>query len=132
MLSEDEIRRIKELRVDPKLRHWFDRLLEERLRLVSVVQSLARQVHYLRQRMKQAAEYLDTLAQRAEETAKAPWHRQAPCPRCGAPLERLTVAYSPERGHARLHRHADGTVCEDRVSRERAYRAGESDVDRNS
>jgi hypothetical protein len=114
MLSEDEIRRLKELPVDPKTRVWLDRLLAERQRLVGVVQSLGRQVHYLRGRAKQAAAYLDGLAQRAEETASSPWQKQLPCPTCGAPLQRVGVAYRPEHGHSRVHRHADGTECEDK------------------
>lgn len=55
MLSEDEVRRIAELRVaDPVAKHWLGRLLDERRRLVAVIQGLARQVHHLRSRMKQA------------------------------------------------------------------------------
>ena len=113
MLSEDEVRRIAELRVtDPVAKQWLARLLDERRRLVATIQGLARQVHYLRQRIGQAAEYLDGLAGKAEETARAPWPTQQPCPRCGAAIERVAVDYRPEHGHRTVHRHPDGTVCE--------------------
>jgi hypothetical protein len=114
MLSEDEVRRIAELRLsDPVARHWIGRLLDERRHLVAVIQGLARQLHHLRGRMRQAATYLDGLAGRAEDTAKAPWPRQLACPKCGASVDRLAVDYRPGQGHALLHRHPDGTVCEE-------------------
>lgn len=112
MLSEDEVRRISELRVsDPVAKHWLGRLLDERRHLVAVIQGLARQVHHLRARIRQAAAYLDGLAEKAELTARAPWPSKLPCPRCGAPVDRLTVDYWPEQGHAIIHKHPDGTAC---------------------
>lgn len=112
MLSEDEVRRIAELRVaDPVARQWLDRLLGDRRHLVAVIQGLARQVHHLRGRMKQAAAYLDGLAEKAEQTAKAPWPSKLACPRCGAAVDRLSVDYRPDEGHALIHTHPDGTAC---------------------
>jgi hypothetical protein len=118
MLSEDEVRRIAELNVsDPMAKHWLGRLLDERRRLVAVTQGLARQLHHLRARMRQAAAYLDGLAEKAEDTAKAPWPTQLACPICGAPVDRLAVDYQPERGHVLLRRHPDGTVCEEKSTK---------------
>jgi hypothetical protein len=115
MLSEDEVRRIGELRVnDRAARHWLDRLLDDRRQLVVVIQGLARQIHYLRGRMRQAARYLDGLAEKAEATARAPWPSKLPCPRCGASADRLAVDYRPDQGHTLIHTHADGTKCEDK------------------
>ena len=108
------IRRITELRVtDPVAKRWLDSLLDERRRLVAVIQGLARQIHHLRGRLRQASDYLDRLAQNAEETARAPWPSKLPCPRCGAPLDRLSVDFGHEQGHALVHHHPDGTVCEE-------------------
>jgi hypothetical protein len=113
MLSEDEVRRIKELRVaDPVARHWLDRLLDDRRRLVEAIQALARQLHHLRGRLRQATAYLDGLLQKAEATARAPWPEQVRCPRCGAPVGRVSVDYRSEGGHVLVHEHLDGTACE--------------------
>ncbi len=113
MLSEDDVRRIAEFRsADPIAKQWLACLLSERRHLVAVIQGLARQIHHLRGRLRQAAAYLDGLAGKAEETARAPWPAKIPCPRCGAAIDRLTVDYRPERGHVLVHLHADGTACE--------------------
>jgi len=117
MLSEDEVRRISELKLsDPVVKLWIERLLDERRHLVAVIQGLARQLHHLRGRMKQAAAYLDGLAEKAELTARTPWPSKIPCPRCGAPVDRLVVDYRPQKGHTLLHRHTDGTVCEPKTT----------------
>ena len=113
MLSEEEIQRVADLRVsDPVARQWLDRLLGDRRHLVAVIQALARQVHYLRGRMKQAATYLDGLAEKAEQTARDPWPSKLACPRCGAAVDRLRVDYRSDQGHALIHTHPDGTTCE--------------------
>jgi hypothetical protein len=118
MLSEDEIRRISELRLaDPAAKHWLGRLLDERRHLVAVIQGLARQVHHLRGRIKQAAAYLDGLAEKAELTARAPWPSKLPCPQCGAPIDRLGVDYREGQGHTVVRQHPDGHVCGDKPSR---------------
>jgi hypothetical protein len=112
MLSEDEIRRVTDLRVaDPVARQWLDRLLEERRHLVAVIQALARQIHHLRARMRQAAAYLDGLADNAERTARAPWPSKLACPTCGAAVDRLTVDYRAGEGHSLIRTHPDGTTC---------------------
>ncbi len=85
---------------------------DSRRRLVAVIQGLARQVHHLRSRIKQASAYLDGLAEKAELTARAPWPSKLPCPQCGAPVDRLNVDHRPDQGHALIHKHPDGTECE--------------------
>ena len=118
MLSDDEVRRIAERHLsDPVTKEWLGRLLKERREMVAVIQGLARQVHHLRGRMRQAAGYLDRLAEGAERTARAPWSSKVPCPQCGAPVDRLSVDYRPEEGHALLRHHADGTTCEGRSAK---------------
>ena len=113
MLSEDEVRRIAERPTsDPRAREALTELLRERRHLVAVIQGLARQLHHLRERLKQASSYLDSLVERAESTAKAPWPAKVPCPRCGAAIDRVTVDYRPDQGHALEYRHPDGSVCD--------------------
>jgi hypothetical protein len=77
-----------------------------------VIQGLARQLHHLRARMRQAAAYFDGLAAKAEGVAREPWPRQQPCPRCGAAVGRPSVDFQEKQGHVLRHAHPDGTVCE--------------------
>ena len=71
MLSEDEVRRIAQLRLsDPVAWGGPTRLLQERRHLLAVIQGLARQLHHLRGRMRQTSVYLDGLAEKAEDTAR--------------------------------------------------------------
>jgi len=74
MLSEDEVRRIAERSTsDSRAREALAELLRDRRQLVAVIQGLARQLHHLRERLKQASAYLEGLVEKAESTAKAPW-----------------------------------------------------------
>ena len=67
--------------------------------------------------MKEAAAYLDGVAEKAETAARAPWPSKVPCPKCGAPAERLSADYRPNQGHMLIHTHADGTQCENKPAR---------------
>jgi hypothetical protein len=73
MLSEDEVRRMEEGRrqglAGPVLMTWVDRLLEERRELLA-------QLQHIRQRLRQAAGYLDGLFKRpAERPSRDRTHR---------------------------------------------------------
>lgn len=70
MLSEDEVRRVSELRLSDPVPKALVRPAAGRARhLVAVIQGLDRQVHHLGDRMKQAEAYLDGLAEKAVRVA---------------------------------------------------------------
>jgi hypothetical protein len=116
MLTEDQLRRLAELRTDPGARRAIAALLEERKRLVAIVQRLSRQLHYVRARLKQAAAYLDGLVRKAHDLTREPWPRQLLCPRCGAPVTQVTTGLKAGGGHASFHVHPDGSKCEEPTS----------------
>jgi hypothetical protein len=91
---------------------WVWELLENRKARSALLQGQARRVAYLRKRLKQAAEYLDSLALEAQEECQAPWPGKQLCPHCGAPAA-MVRAELRQQGHAVVHDHPDGQRCED-------------------
>jgi hypothetical protein len=113
MLTDDQLRRVAELRTDPSARRAIGALLEERRRLVAIIQGLSRQLHHVRARLGQAARYFDGLVGKAHELTREPWPRQLLCPRCGAPAVQVTTQLRPGGGHVSFHVHPDGARCEE-------------------
>lgn len=115
MLSDDEAERLSWLRFrDSEAQRWIARLLQDRRERTAIIQRLARRLHHLRTRLKQAASYFDALVGKAHEITRQPWPRQQLCPRCGAPAMRVRMEQGPRGvGHVEVHDHPDGTRCEE-------------------
>jgi len=114
MLADDDANRIEfELvRADkPTLVRWVKELLDDRRARSGLLQAEARRLAHLRQRLKQAADYLDGLALKAQEEVAAPWKGKLPCPHCGAPASGVRAEQRPQ-GHVVVHDHPDGKTCE--------------------
>ncbi len=94
------------------LTQWVKELLDDRRARSALLQAQARRLAHLRQRMKQAADYLDGLALKAQEEVQAPWPGKTVCPHCGAPASLVRVELR-EQGHAIVRDHADRVKCED-------------------
>ena len=81
----------------------------------------ARRVTYLRKRLTQAAAYLDGLAAKAQDEARAAWPEKLPCPTCGAPTSMVRAELRAQR-HVVVHDHPDGTRCEEPSAQDRGGR----------
>jgi len=93
------------------LERWVRELLADRRARTSVIQRLARQTHHLRQRLGQAARYLEGLVEEMGETAREPWPKQLPCPHCGASAELVRAVPAPGGAHVLVHDHPNGQQC---------------------
>ena len=114
MVSDEEANRIEfELRGADRatLTRWLKELLDDRRARSGILQAQARRLAHLRQRLKQAADYLDGLALKAQEEVEALWPGKLLCPHCGAPTS-LVRAELRQQGHAIVHDHADGKKCD--------------------
>ena len=114
MLSDEEAGRIRDLAAAADrgtLLRWVGELLEDRKERSALLQQLARQLAYMRRRLRQASNYLDGLLQRAEGTSREPWPGKLPCPHCGAPAILVRAEQRGER-HVVVHEHPDGVQCE--------------------
>jgi hypothetical protein len=114
VLSDEEGKRIQDLAAAADRRtllRWVGELLEDRKERSALLQQLARQLAYMRRRLRQASNYLDGLLQRAEETSREPWPGKVACPHCGAPAV-LVRAEQRSEGHVVVHEHPDGVHCE--------------------
>jgi hypothetical protein len=90
---------------------WVRSLLDDRKARSALILSLSRQLHHTRQRLAQAANYLDGLLGKAHEATREPWPKQLPCEHCGAPTESAAAIPAKPTGHEIQTRHPDGTVC---------------------
>jgi hypothetical protein len=100
--------------VDPAtLTRWVRELLEDRKARTSIIQKLARQAEHARQRVAQAAHYLEGLMAEMKRTAAEPWPGQLACPVCGAAAERVRAEARPNgpTSHVVVH-DPNGTSCE--------------------
>ncbi len=114
MLSDEEASRIEfELRSADRatLTRWVKELLDDRRARSGILQGQSRRLAHLRQRLKQAADYLDGLALKAQHEVEVPWPGKLLGPHCGAPTS-LVRAELRQQGHAVVHDHADGKTCE--------------------
>ena len=110
VLADEDANRIEfELaRADkPTLVRWVKELLDDRRARSGLLQAEARRLAHLRQRLKQAADYLDGLALKAQEEVAAPWRGKLPCPQCGAAVSGVRAEQRPQ-GHAIVHDHPAG------------------------
>jgi hypothetical protein len=76
ILSDSDATRIEfELRRADRetLTRWLKELLDDRRARSALLQGQARRLAHLRQRLKQATDYLDGLALKAQEEVQAPW-----------------------------------------------------------
>ncbi len=94
---------------------WVKELLADRRARSALLQGQTRRVAYAKRRLHQAATYLSGLLQQAEDEAAAAWPGQLACPTCGAPATAVT-AEQRKQGHAVVHKHPDGTRCEQPTS----------------
>jgi hypothetical protein len=118
LLDDSEAERIAEgLRATqhaPTLAGWARALLEDRRARSAVILRLSRELHHVRQRLRQAAKYLDGLVGNVEVSAREPWRDKQSCPVCGAVAVRVATRSDPSRagGHVLVHLHPDGKKCE--------------------
>ena len=73
-LGDDHAARVKEIvrdrrdQKDPQLASWTAKLLDDRAARSALIQRLSRQLHHVRQRLMQAARYVDGLLDKAAQT----------------------------------------------------------------
>jgi hypothetical protein len=117
LLGDDEAKRIEDEMAktsNPEvLRRWLGQLLADRRARSALIQSLPRQLHHLRARIRQAGAYLEGLTAGAMKVASEPWPGKLPCPTCGAPVVMVLSMPNETRpgGHELVRRHSDGTLC---------------------
>jgi len=104
----DEVARCSDRTV---MTRWIRALLDDRKARSSLILRLSRELHHTRQRLAQAAKYLDGLLGRAHEATREPWPSQLPCEHCGAPADSAAAIPTKPTGHQIVTRHPDGTTC---------------------
>jgi hypothetical protein len=103
---------------DPQLASWTAKLLEDRAARSALIQRLSRQLHHVRQRLMQAARYVDGLLTVAHTATREPWPLKLLCPHCGAPVDQVRADYRPDdpQHHVTVHCHVDGVRCDETKS----------------
>jgi hypothetical protein len=90
---------------------WVRALLDDRRERSAIILALARQLHHLRERLRDAGIYFDKLAAGAHDKTLAPWPGSAACKTCGAPMIKVDQKRR-DPAPRNADSHADGKACE--------------------